>query len=56
LTVADISMCGYLFFDDEIGVDWAIYPNLKGWLARIKATPRWQHPYKLMPGHPRPAD
>jgi glutathione S-transferase len=55
LTIADISLCGYLFFDDEIGVDWASYPNLDGWLARIKATPRWQHPYQLLPGHPRPA-
>src|SRR4029450_12044892 len=27
LTIADISMCGYLFFDDEIGVDWSVYPS-----------------------------
>ena len=54
LTTADISLCGYLFFDDEIGVDWnAAHPNIAAWLARIKAQPRWRHPYELMPGHPR---
>ena len=56
LTIADISACGYLFFADEIGVDWkAQYPAIDGWLARIRATERWAHPYKLMPGHPLPA-
>ncbi len=55
LTIADLSLCGYLFFDDEIGVDWNAYANIHGWLARITATPRWKHPYHLMPGHPRSA-
>ena len=54
MTTADISLCGYLFFDDEIGVDWkATHPGIASWLARIKAQPRWRHPYELMPGHPR---
>jgi len=52
LTVADISACGYLFFDDELGVDWKQYPNLRDWLQRIRAEPRWKHPYELLPGHP----
>lgn len=51
-TIADLSMCGYLFFDDEIGLDWEQYPNIAAWLERIKALPGWQHPYDLMPGHP----
>jgi len=55
LTIADISLAGYLFFDDEIGVDWAAYPHISAWLARLRAEPRWAHPYTLMPGHPRPA-
>jgi glutathione S-transferase len=54
LTIADLSLCGYLFFDDEIGVDWNAYPHLCAWLARIRERPRWKHPYELMPGHPRP--
>ena len=55
LTVADLSLCGYLFWPDEIGVDWDAYPHIRDWLARIQAEPRWVHPYQLMPGHPRPA-
>ena len=54
LTIADLSLAGYLFFADEIGVDWASYPNIRGWLDRIRAEPRWVHPYQLMPGHPLP--
>jgi glutathione S-transferase len=53
LTIADLSLCGYLFFDDEIGVDWSDYPHVRAWLSRIAALPRWKHPYGLMPGHPR---
>ena len=54
LTIADLSICGYLFFDDEIGVDWSEFPAIHAWLSRLKALPRWKHPYDLMPGHPRP--
>jgi glutathione S-transferase len=53
-TIADISICGYLYFADEFGVDWALYPNVGAWLERIKALPGWVHPYELMPGHPLP--
>jgi len=54
LTIADLSLCGYLFFDDEIGVDWAAYPGIHRWLGRIQSEPRWAHPYAMMPGHPLP--
>ena len=52
LTIADLSLCGYLFFADEIGVDWTAYPGIQRWLERIQSSPRWTHPYTLMPGHP----
>ena len=55
ITIADLSLCGYLFFDDEIGVDWNVYPSIRDWLARIRGEPRWVHPYELLPGHPLPA-
>lgn len=55
LTIADLSLCGYLFWPEEIGVDWNDYPSIREWLARIEGEPRWVHPYQLMPGHPRPA-
>ncbi|HXX86134.1 MAG TPA: glutathione S-transferase [Casimicrobiaceae bacterium] len=54
LTMADLSLCGYLFWPDEIEVDWNAYPNIRDWLERIRSAPRWVHPYELMPGHPRP--
>ncbi|MFK7855858.1 MAG: glutathione S-transferase family protein [Granulosicoccus sp.] len=52
-TIADISLCGYLFWPDEIGFDWADYPGIEAWLERIKTLPGWVHPYELMPGYPR---
>ena len=55
-TIADISMCGYLFWPDELGVDgWREFPHVRDWLGRLRALPRWVAPYELMPGHPLPA-
>ncbi|MCF8151315.1 MAG: glutathione S-transferase C-terminal domain-containing protein [Burkholderiaceae bacterium] len=54
-TIADFSLAGYVFWPEEIGVDWQDYPNIRDWSARIAALPGWQHPYQLMPGHPLPA-
>ena len=55
-TIADLSLCGYLFWPEEFGVNWATdYPNIDAWLTRIKALPGWVYPYQLMPGHPRPS-
>jgi glutathione S-transferase len=55
LTIADLSMCGYLFWPEEFGVSWSDFPNIAPWLQRIRAEPGWVHPYELMPGHPLPA-
>jgi len=54
LTIADLSLVGYLFWPEEIGVDWNDYPSIRDWLGRIREEPRWVHPYDLMPGHPLP--
>lgn len=54
LTIADLSVCDYLFWDDELAVDWAQYPNIRDWLLRIRSEPHWKHPL-LLPGHPIPA-
>lgn len=53
-TIADFSLCGYLYYDGEIGVDWKDWPAIAAWLARLRALPGWAHPYALMPGHPLP--
>jgi len=52
-TIADISLCSYFFFQDELGIEWQGYDNIDAWLEKIKALPGWVHPYELMPGHPR---
>ena len=49
-TIADISLCGYLFWPEQLDVDWSAHPNIVAWLARIRELPGWQHPYDLMPG------
>jgi len=49
LSIADISMCGYLYYGDELHFDLAEYPNISAWTARIAATEGWKHPYDLMP-------
>ena len=51
-TIADLSMCGYLYWPEEFGVSWSDYPQIGAWLERIRALPGWVHPYELMPGHP----
>jgi len=54
LTIADLSMCGYLYWPDEFGVSWQDHPHIGAWLERIRSQPGWVHPYTLMPGHPLP--
>lgn len=54
LSIADISMCGYLFYGDELEQDLGSYTNINAWLDRIAATDDWKHPYDLMPrAYPR---
>lgn len=52
LSIADLSLCGYLYWPDEFGVSWTDFPAVGAWLERIASRPSWVHPYKLMPGHP----
>ncbi len=52
MTNADLSCCGYLFYDEPFGFDRADWPNIDAWLTRLSATPGWKHPYDLMPGNP----
>jgi glutathione S-transferase len=55
-TIADISLAGYLFYPaEEFGFDFATeWPAIGAWRERVRALPGWEHPYKLMPGHPLP--
>lgn len=52
LTIADLSCCGYLFYEEPFGFKRADWPHIDAWLTRISETPGWKHPYDLMPGSP----
>lgn len=45
---ADLSCCSYLFYPEGFGVDPADFPHVSSWMERIRALPRWAHPYDLM--------
>lgn len=49
LTIADLSLCGYLYFGEELGFPLTVYANVLRWLDEIKAQPGWADPYTLMP-------
>ncbi len=49
MTIADISLCGYLYYGEELPFALADYGHIENWLDRIKHVPGWKHPYDLMP-------
>ena len=52
LTIADIACAGYLFYPEPFGFDRSDFPHIDAWMTRIEDTPRWKHPYDLMPDSP----
>ena len=48
-TIADLSLCGYLFWPEHIDADWSEYPNMSAWLDRLRSLPGWKMPEELMP-------
>ena len=51
-TIADISLCGYLFYPvEESGYEVEQrFPHIGAWLARVRALPGWALPYDILPG------
>ncbi|KNZ33371.1 MAG: glutathione S-transferase [Methylibium sp. NZG] len=51
-TVADFSLCGYLFYPlAESGYEVAgRFPAIAAWLERLRAIPGWADPYEVLPG------
>ena len=47
-TIADISLCGYLFWADQARVDLNDWPAIVAWLDRIRLLDGWQAPYDLL--------
>lgn len=52
LTIADLSLCGYLYYPEPFGFARADWPHIDAWLDRIAAQPGWKHPYDMLPGNP----
>jgi len=51
-TIADFSLCGYLFYPEPFGFTRTDWPAIDAWLTRIQRLPGWQPPYDLMPCRP----
>jgi glutathione S-transferase len=54
-TIADLSMVGYQYYEEESTIDRSAFPNMLAWTRRIAALPGWKHPYDLMPRRQSPA-
>ena len=52
VSIADLSIAGYIFFTEEFDFDMSPFPNVISWRNRISKLTNSQHPYDLMPGHP----
>jgi glutathione S-transferase len=48
-TIADFSLVGYQYYEEETTIDRDAFPNIRAWTRRIAALPGWKHPYDLMP-------
>ena len=48
-TIADLSLCGYLFYPEDKGLERGDFPAIDAWLTRIEGLDGWKHPYDLMP-------
>jgi len=51
-TIADFSLCGYLYYPvEESGYDvQERFPHIAAWLERMKSQPGWASPYEILPG------
>jgi glutathione S-transferase len=48
-TIADFSLVGYLYYEEDTGVDLLQFPQILAWRDRIAQLPGWKPPYALMP-------
>lgn len=49
LTIADLSLAGYVFMPEDTGIVLGEFVHVEAWKQRIQAMPGWKHPYELMP-------
>ena len=51
MTIADIFAAGILAAGELIGTDFSKFPNVKGWMERIKALPNWKKIHEAHDGY-----
>lgn len=50
LTIADLSLQGYMHYADEFGLGgFPDHPNIRAWVARVMAMEGYRPPYEMMP-------
>ncbi|MFJ4392951.1 glutathione S-transferase family protein [Pseudomonas soli] len=49
LTIADLSLAGYVYMPEDTGLAVAEFGHIEAWKQRIQDVPGWKHPYDLMP-------
>ena len=50
ITIADYYGASFVHLAEVIGSDLEAYPNVKGWLGRMKKRPTWQKVYEAIDG------
>lgn len=48
-TIADFSLCGYLYYGEELPFDLNQFAHVQNWLDQLRDIKGWKHPYDLMP-------
>jgi glutathione S-transferase len=48
-TIADLSLAGYLYCEEETGFDRTEFKQVARWACNVRALPRWKGPYELLP-------
>lgn len=43
-SIADLSICAYLYWLEDTGLDASRWPQIKAWLGRVSDLPGWFHP------------
>jgi len=49
-TIADYQASSFVALAEILGCDFAAYPNVKAWLARMKALKSWKQVYEVIDG------
>jgi|FLOH01.1.fsa_nt_gi glutathione S-transferase len=46
-SIADLSICAYLYWLEDTGLDVGRWPHIKAWLDKISELPGWFHPDQM---------